>query len=102
MSEAHTFINTRLQADAVAERDLARCAAEVLDWRRTGLLDDDALVRQVAAVWERAGEIAPEQQAENTVILLALRRAAGVPNRNLEREGSIQTRGSSEEIGSNL
>lgn len=75
--EAHTFINARQQADAVAEQDLARCAAEILDWRRTGLLADDALVRQVAAVWERAGETAPEQQAENTVILLALRCVAG-------------------------
>lgn len=69
--------NARRDAEAVALRDLSRCAAEILDWRKTGRLADDALTREVAAVWELAGDVLPEQQAENTIIGLALRQVAG-------------------------
>lgn len=70
--------NARLTAEAVASQDLPRCAAEILAWRKTGVLAEDALTRQVAAVWEQAGDALPEQQAENTITLLALRRVAGL------------------------
>lgn len=79
MSEAMIFLNARQQAEAVTNQDLPRCAAEILDWRKTGKLADDALLREVAMVWEDAGDSMPEQQAENTVVLLALRRVAGRP-----------------------
>ncbi len=41
-----------------------------------GDLSKDALTRKVAAVWERDGVVLPEQQAENTIVLLALRQVA--------------------------
>ena len=68
--------NSRRDAEAVAMQDLERCAAEILDWRKAGRLADDALTRKVAAVWERDGDVLPEQQAENTIVLLALRQVA--------------------------
>lgn len=69
--------NERLDAEAIALRDLPRCAAEILDWRKTGRLADDALTREVAEVWKRGGDLLPEQQAENTIVALALRQVAG-------------------------
>ena len=77
MSDPHQPSNVRQRAEEVALQDLAQCAQEILAWRRGKGLPDDALLRQVAAVWEEAGDTLPEQQAENTVILLALRHVAG-------------------------
>lgn len=76
-SAAPAAQNARSKAESLATQNLAQCAAEVLAWRKTGILADDAHVRRVAAAWAEAGDSSPEQQAENTVVLLALRQVAG-------------------------
>jgi hypothetical protein len=62
-------------AIAVARTDLPRCARDVLTWRRTGKLPDDALLHQVAAAWAGIGDD-DLQQAEGLVVALALESAA--------------------------
>lgn len=75
-------MNTRQQAEHVAQQNLQQCAADVLTWRTTGKLPSDAYLHKVAAVWD-ATDLADDslQQAEHTVVKLVLQQAAaGRPN----------------------
>lgn len=68
--------NGKQAAMAVIRKDLPRCAREVLVWRSTGRLPDEAMLHQVAAAWAGIGDD-DLQQAEHLVVLLALECAAG-------------------------
>lgn len=68
-------MNELERAREVASRDLSRCTREILQWRKTGRLPDDALLHEVAAVLPEQHDSL--QQAEHVVVLLALGQVAG-------------------------
>lgn len=71
-------MNTRAKAEQVAGADLAACATDLLAWQRSGKLNSGSALHRVADVWATDPEFADDslQQAERTVIKLALQRAA--------------------------
>ena len=71
-------MNTRTQAEQVAGADLAACAADVLAWQRSGRLGAGSALHKVADIWAADPVYSDDclQQAERTVIKLALQRAA--------------------------
>lgn len=75
-------MNTRTKAEQIAGADLAACAADVLAWQRSGRLRDGSALHRVADVWATDPEFVDDslQQAERTVIKLALQRAAAAGN----------------------
>lgn len=65
------------EAREVAALDLARCARELLQWRRSGILPEGALLYRVAEAWSGDdGDHDSLQQAEYVVTLMALEAAA--------------------------
>lgn len=71
-------MNVRKQAEAIASGTLAQCAAEVLSWRKTGVLPPGSALHKVAAIWSTESQYVDDslQMAEQTVIKLALQSAA--------------------------
>lgn len=68
-------MDIRLKAKEFAEKNLAQCSKEIVEWRRTGILRDGK-VRELEAIVEEMGLDDSTRQAEGFVIQAALEVAA--------------------------
>ena len=71
-------MNAHSRARVMIEDHPGDCAREVLAWRRTGTLPDDAKLREVGKIYSEEGFSDELQQAEQAVCKVALERMAFV------------------------